>query len=109
MYKVLLDKNWIRNFFISIGYSIGIPSKLYEYNQSTIKIVLVDIINPQSRPLDVLVNDLHEIHLRKIFETVDTRSNMQLDDLNSNPRGGKSLRDIIDRAILDRLYPPTVS
>ena len=37
---------------------------------------------------------------------VDTRSNMQLADLNSKPHGGKSLRNLIDRAIEDRIYPP---
>ena len=30
---------------------------------------------------------------------IDTRSNMQLYDLNSKPHGGKSLRDLIDPAI----------
>ena len=37
---------------------------------------------------------------------VDTRSNMQRSDLNSKPRVRKSLRNIIDRSIGARLYPP---
>ena len=40
---------------------------------------------------------------------VDTRSNMQLSDLNYKPYGGKSLQNIIDCAICVRLYPPPVS
>ena len=40
---------------------------------------------------------------------VDTISNMQLSDLSSKPHGGKSLQNIIDRAIRARLYPPSVS
>ena len=40
---------------------------------------------------------------------VDTISNMQLADLNSNPHGRKSLRDIIDRTIGICFYPPLVS
>ena len=37
---------------------------------------------------------------------VDTRSNMQLADLNYKPHGGKSLRIIIDCAIGAQFYPP---
>ena len=37
---------------------------------------------------------------------VDTRSNMQLADLDSKPYSGKSLQNIIDRAIGARFYPP---
>ena len=37
---------------------------------------------------------------------VDTRPNMQIADLNYKPRGRKSLRNLIDRAIVARLYPP---
>ena len=73
MYRVILDRNWIIQLFRSIVYTIGPPSKLYEENQATIKIVLADIITPQSRPLDVLITDLHEMHQIKIFEMVDTR------------------------------------
>ena len=40
------------------------------------------------------------------FEMVDTRSNMQLDDLNYKPHGGKGFQNLIDRAIGARLYPP---
>ena len=36
----------------------------------------------------------------------DKRSNMQLDDRNSKPHWGKSLRDIIDRVISVRFYHP---
>ena len=42
----------------------------------------------------------------KTFDMVGTRSNMQLADLNSNPHGGKSLRNIIDCAIVSHFYPP---
>ena len=69
---------------------MGPPSKLHEDNKATIKRVLVDRITPQVRPLDVLITALHELHIRKIFEMVDTRSSMQLDDLNSKPRDEKS-------------------
>ena len=65
-----------------------------------------DIINPQARPLDVLITALRELHLRKTFEMVDTRSNMQLTDLNSKPHGGKGLQNPIDRVIGVRFYPP---
>ena len=37
---------------------------------------------------------------------VDTKSNMQLSDLNYKPHGGKSLRYIIDRVIGAHFYPP---
>ena len=37
---------------------------------------------------------------------VDTRSNMQLADLNSKPHGRKSLLNIIDHSIGVRFYPP---
>ena len=40
---------------------------------------------------------------------VDTRSNMQLADLNSKPCVGNSLRDLIDRTIVVCFYPPPVS
>ena len=73
--------------------------KIYEDNQATIKIVLVDRITPQSRPIDTLIAALHDVHLRKTFEIVDTRSNMQLDDLNYNHHDRKILRDIIDCTI----------
>ena len=106
MYTGVLDQNWIRDFFRSIGYPIGPPSKLYEDKQAKIKIVLVGIITPLSRPINVLITALHEICPRKTVDMVDTRSNMQLSDLKSKPHGGKSLRNIIDRAIGSRLYPP---
>ena len=109
MHTGVLDKNWIRNFFRSIGYPIGPPSKLYEHKQASITIVLVDRITPQSRPLDVLINDFHELHLSKIFDMVDIISNMGLDNLNYKPHGGKSHINIIDCAIGSRFYPPTGS
>ena len=37
---------------------------------------------------------------------VDTRSNMQLVDLNYKPHGGKSLQNIIDCSIEYQFYPP---
>ena len=40
---------------------------------------------------------------------VDTRSNLQRDDLNFKPHGGKSLQNIIDRAIDAQFYPLQVS
>ena len=103
MYTGVLDKNWIRNIFRLIGGPIGHPSKIYEDNQETIKRVLVYRITPQSRPLDVLITSLHELHLQKTFEMVDTRSNMQFSDLNSKLHGRKSLNDFIDRAIVSCL------
>ena len=65
MYIGVLDQNWIRDFFRPIGYPIGPPSKIYEDNQATIKTVLADIITTQSRPLDVLITAIHELHIRK--------------------------------------------
>ena len=57
-------------------------------------------------PLDVLITTLHDLHLRKKFDKVDTRSKMQLANLNSKFHGVKILRDIIDCAIGVRFYPP---
>ena len=70
------------------------------------KRVLVYIITPQDRLIDVLINSLHKLHIRKKFEMVDKGSNLQLAELKSKPRGGKSLKDIIDHAIGVRLYLP---
>ena len=67
MYTGVLDHNWIRDFFRQFFYPIVPPSKLYEDNQAKIKRVLADIITTQSRPIDVLITDLHEIHLRNTF------------------------------------------
>ena len=106
MYTVVLYQNCIINFFRSIGYPIGPPSKLYEDNQATIKRFLADRIIPQSIPLGILITDLHEIHLRKKFDMVDTRSNMQLADLNYKIHGGKILTNIIDRKNGAHFYPP---
>ena len=70
---------------------------------------MADRITPQSRPIDVLITDIHELHLRKIFEMVDTRSNMQLADLNFKPHIGKILRDLIYCASEVFFYPPPCS
>ena len=102
----MLYKNWIRNIFRSIGYPIVPPSKLYEDNQEKIQIVLADRITPQVRPLNVLITGLHELNLQKRFEMVDTRSYMQLDDLNSKTHDVKNLRDLISHAIGVRFCPP---
>ena len=67
------------------------------------------IITLQYRPLDVLVTGLHKPNTRKIFEMVDTRSNMQLDNLNYKPHVRKSLRDLIYCVIGFRFYPTPVS
>ena len=91
MYTGVLYHNWVRTFYILIGYPIGPPSKLYEENQATIKRVLADRITPQYKPLEILITTLHELQIRKTFDTVDTRSNMQLSGLNSKPHGEKSL------------------
>ena len=101
----VLDQNWFRDFFRSIGYTIGNPSKLHEDNQATIDRVLADITTPQSITIDVLITPIHELHPRKTFGRVDTESSMQLSDLNYKPHGKKSLRNLIDRAIGARLYP----
>ena len=95
----MLYQNWIRNFYISIGYPIGTLSKLYEDNQAKIKIVLEYRITPKVRPLDVLINALDKIHLCKKFDIVERISNMQISDINSKPHGGKILIGLIDRAI----------
>ena len=73
MYAVVLDKNWIRNLYTSICYPIGPPSKLYQYNQATTKRALTDRISPQARPINVIITALHELHLPKRFEMLDTR------------------------------------
>ena len=65
----------------------------------------MNIIAPQARPIDVLITALRELHIRKTFEMVEIRSNMQLADLNSKPRGRKILKKLIDSSIGDRLYP----
>ena len=37
MYTGVLDQNWIRDFFISIGYPIEPPSKLYQETKQQLK------------------------------------------------------------------------
>ena len=90
MYTGVVDQNWIRNFIRSIGYPIGPPSKLYYDNQATIKIFLANRVTPQDIPTNNLITDIHELHIRKTFKMVNTRSNMQLADLNSKPHGETS-------------------
>ena len=68
-----------------------------------------DIITPQSIPISALITALHELRIRKTFEIVDTRSYMQLSDLNSKPHGRKSLQNIIDCVIGVQFCPPTGS
>ena len=43
------------------------------------------------------------------IDMVDTRSNMQLSDLNFKPHGRKGLTNIIDSAIVARFFTPPVS
>ena len=105
----MLYTNWIRDLFRPIGYPIETPSKLYEYNQATIKILLADIITSQYIPIDVLITALLEIHLIKTFKIVVTRSNMQLSDLTSKPHGGNFHRNVNYFAIGSRFYHPPVS
>ena len=78
----VLDHDYVGNLYILLGYPIGPPSKLYEDNQATIKILLTDRITPQSRTLGILIAAIHELHHRKTFDMVYTRPNMQPDDLN---------------------------
>ena len=78
MYTVVLNHNCIRNFCISIGYTIGPLSKLYKDNQVTIQRLLSDKITPQATPPDVLITPLHKKHPQKTFYVVDTRSNIQV-------------------------------
>ena len=60
-------------------------------------------------PIDILRNALYENHPRKTFETVKTRPDMELYDINSKLNEEESLRDIIDCAICARFYPTTSS
>ena len=83
-------------FYRTIGYPIGTPSKLYEDNQVTIKIVLVYRITPKDIPLDNLITTPHYLHLHETFDMVDTKSNLRLSDLKSKHHGGKSLKHLID-------------
>ena len=78
MYTFVIDQNWIRNFYRSIDYHKELPSKLYEENEATIKRVSEDRITTKYRPLDFLVTILHDIHLSKILDMVNTRSEMKI-------------------------------
>ena len=53
-------------------------------------------MTPQDMTINVLITDLRDVYLSKFFSMVDTRSNIQLVDLNSKPHGGKIIR-----------YPPS--
>ena len=107
MYTGVLYHNYIINFYISIGYPIGPPSKLYENNKSTIKLLfLADSITPQSRPINILITDLHDHFLCRTFYMVDIGSNIPLAELNSKPHGGQSLKYFIYRSISALFYPP---
>ena len=107
MYTALLDQNCIEDFYISIRYPTGTPYKLYEDDQATIKKGLVNRITPKARPLDALITSLHRICLQKTYYMVDTRSNMQLADLNYKLHGRKILRYLIYRTI--KLVHPKTS
>ena len=91
IYIGVFDQNWIIKFYILIVCPIVPPSKLYEYNQATIKILLAYRITPQARPKGFLITALHELCLLKTSEMVDTRSNIQLAELNSKPQGHPSV------------------
>ena len=73
-------------------------------NRKKIKYIL-DRITTQAIPPNFLITAFHELHLRKTFDMVGTRSNMQHADHNSNLHGRKSLRGIIYHVIGVRLYP----
>ena len=102
----MLDQNLIRNFYIPIGYPIGPTSNIYEENQATIKIFLEDRITTRGSIIDVFITVIHEHQICKKMDMAETRSNMQLYDLNSKPHGFQILIDIIDCAIGAYFYPP---
>ena len=81
MNQKLLQINWLPHRS-SIKY-------IYEDIQETIKRVLAYRITSQAIPLNVLITALHKLCLGKTFEMVDTRSKMQLAELNSKPHGVK--------------------
>ena len=96
----------IINFFRSIGYPIGTPSNIYEENQATFK-KIPGVHNHSPSQTSKLTNHLYPQNpSQNIFDMVDTRSNMQLSDLNYKPHGRKSLRNIIDNTIGSFLYTP---
>ena len=106
MYTGMLHRNRIGKFYLSISYPIGPPSKLYEDNQAPIKMLLSKIIPFQSRTPKILVTDLHDHHIHKHLDMLDTGSNMQLVYLNSKPHGGQIIRDLTKRSIRTWFYPP---
>ena len=63
IYTCVVDQKWIRNFCRYIGYTTGYPSKIYQYNQYIIKLVLAYMITPQAQPLDILITALHEYRI----------------------------------------------
>ena len=99
MYQILLYINWLSHR-TSIKTIWGQPSNSYKS---------IDEYNHQDRNIDVLITALHELCLRKKIEMVETRSNMQLANLNSKTHGRKSLRYFIDRSIGYHIYTPQVS
>ena len=46
------------------------------------KRVLADMITTKSRPLEVLITTMYELHFRNKFDIVDVRLKIQLADLN---------------------------
>ena len=91
-------KHFSKIFTLPLSYLYTLSSRVLAY-----------IITTQYRTINVLITDIHELHILKTFEMVDTRSNMQHSDLNSKPHGRIILRDLIDRAIGSCFYPPTGS
>ena len=64
------------------------------------------MITPQARQFDVLIADLHGLHIRKTFDMVEKASNIQISDMSSKPHGKKNIRDLIGQAVGLRIYPP---
>ena len=88
-------KHFSKIFTLPLSYLYTLSSRVLAY-----------IITTQYRTINVLITDIHELHILKTFEMADTRSNMQLADPNSKPRGGKSLRDLVDHSIVSHFYLP---
>ena len=62
------------------------------------------LLTPQARPLDLLIVALQKLHLQETFEMVDTRSNIQLADLNSRSHDRKKYH----RSQLPRYWGPII-
>ena len=101
MYKGLLYQHCIRNLYRSIGCLIGPPSKLYEDNQATIKIILADRTTPQVRPLDFVITDPHERHLLIFLKwwTQDLTCNFLTSTLSLMEEKSLGISCLIDRTI----------